>query len=136
MSNPPLVLSVAALLLAMVAILVAVFRRRSAVTMGLQTDLDLAVEQNKRLTAELAQTKDELHTALVKVTPELLANHARHGVAYAEQMGGTPEQKWRHAVDASIISDKGANGVQDWTDAQHRIAVEVAVLELNTKAGK
>ena len=102
----------------------------------LELEAKPCVEQNKRLTAELAQTKDELHTALVKVTPELLANHARHGVAYAEQMGGTPEQKWRHAVDASIISDKGANGVQDWTDAQHRIAVEVAVLELNTKAGK
>ena len=39
-------------------------------------------------------------------------------------MGGTSEQKWRHAVDASIISDKGANGVQDWDDAQHRIAIE------------
>lgn len=56
--------------------------------------------------------------------PERLASHARNGIAYAERIGGTNEQKLRHAIGASILSDKGVNGRQDWTDAQHRVAVE------------
>ena len=31
------------------------------------------------------------------------------------------------ACAASIAADRKANGKQDWSDAQHRIAVEVAV---------
>ena len=102
-------------------------RRKNHIVEGLRSELDLALEENKRLVAELAQTADDLHAARLKVTPEKLSEHARIGVAYAEQMGGTGEEKLRHALGASIIGDKGANGRQDWTDAQHRIAIEAEI---------
>jgi hypothetical protein len=125
--DPLVVATVGSSLLSVAAMVVATFRRRTAVTLALQADLDIAVEQNKRLVAELAAANDRNHALELKVTPEKLSEHARIGVAYAEQMGGTSEQKLRHALGASIISDKGANGQQDWTDAQHRIAIEAAL---------
>ena len=72
----------------------------------------------------MAACGDRCHQLELKVTPERLSEHARVGVAYAAQLGGSNEQKLRHASGASILSDKGANGRQDWTDAQHRIAIE------------
>lgn len=60
----------------------------------------------------------------VQAMPVLAVTHARNGIAYAERIGGTNEQKLKHAIGASILSDKGVNGRQDWTDAQHRVAVE------------
>lgn len=130
----PLVVAVAgSSALSLASIVVAVYRRRTVVTSQLQVELDLAVEQNKRLVAELAETKDALHAAKLKLTPEKLEEHALNGVLYAEQMGGTNEQRMRHAVEASIISDKGMNGQQDWTDAQHRIAIETVLARRKTK---
>lgn len=56
--------------------------------------------------------------------PETLAGHARVGIAYAEQLGGSAKEKLRHAAHASVLSDKGKNGRQDWTIQQHRVAIE------------
>lgn len=67
-----------------------------------------------------------------KLKSEALDAHAARAVAYAEQMGGTRAEKLRHALEASIRFDRDANGRQDWTDAQHRIAVEAAVQKLKT----
>jgi hypothetical protein len=110
--------------LALVVGAYAAFRRHNHVETGLRAQLDQALEENRRLEVELARVVDELHAAKLKLTPEKLSEHARLGVDYAQQVGGTPEAKLRHALAASIKSDKGANGVQDWTDAQHRIAIE------------
>lgn len=118
--------------LSLTALAVAVGRRRSAVTANLQAELDLAVEQNRRLVLELAQVRDELHHA--KLTSESLEVHARVGVAYANQVGGTPQQKFAHALGASILSDKGTNGVQDWPESLHRIAIEAELHRLKTRS--
>lgn len=63
--------------------------------------------------------------------PETLAGHARIGIAYAEQLGGSSRQKLLSAVGASIMSDKGKNGRQDWTEAQHRVAIEAELRKLS-----
>ena len=121
----PLYVSLASLALAAVSVGFTGARRRAPVVEGLRSELDLANEENARLVKENAALADELHAAKVKASgPEKLREHARLGVDYAEQMGGTPKQKLAHALGASIKSDRGANGMQDWTDAQHRIAVE------------
>lgn len=121
----PLIISALAVLLAAIAVGVTLSRKRNHIVEGLRSELDLALEENKRLDAERKRLEDELHAAKVKAGgPERLAEHARLGVDYAEQMGGTSRQKLAHALGASIKSDRGANGVQDWTDAQHRIAIE------------
>ena len=59
--------------------------------------------------------------------PERLEEHARIAVAYAEQLGGDGHTKLRTALAASLRLDRDANGRQDWTDAQHRIAIEAAL---------
>lgn len=57
-----------------------------------------------------------------------LTEVAVRAVAYAEQMGKTPEEKLRHAIGAAQRLDAGDNGKRDWSDAQIRIAIEA---ELN-----
>ena len=116
-----LVLSV---LLSILAVVISVFRRRSVVTMNLQAELDLAVEQNKRLTRELSDTQTALHGAKLKVSPELLQRYAAMACDYAEKLGGTGAEKRSHAVGAVARFDAEDNGQRDWTDAQARIAVE------------
>ena len=60
---------------------------------------------------------------------ERLEEHATNAVLYAEQVAGDrpPAERMITACAASIAADRKANGKQDWSDAQHRIAVEVAV---------
>lgn len=53
-----------------------------------------------------------------------LAEVAVRSVAYGEQMGGTSEEKLRHALGAARRLDEGDNGKRDWSDAQIRIAIE------------
>lgn len=121
----PLITSLVSLALAAVAVGVTISRKRNHVVEGMRAELDLALEENKRLDAERKRLEDELHGAKVKAAgPERLAEHARLGVDYAEQVGGTSRQKLAHAIGASIKSDRGANGQQDWTDTQHRLAIE------------
>lgn len=121
----PLYISLAALALAAVSVGVTLSRKRNHVVEGLRAELDLALAENARLVKESQALADELHSAKVKAAgPEKLREHARLGVEHAEQMGGTGRQKLVHALAASIQSDRGANGVQDWTDAQHRVAIE------------
>lgn len=121
----PIAISIASLALAAVAVGVTLSRKRNHVVDGLRAELDLALEENKRLDAERKRIEDELHGAKVRAAgPERLAEHARLGVDYAEQMGGDSRQKLAHALHASLTSDRGANGTQDWTEAQHRHAIE------------
>lgn len=111
----------------------AAFRRHNHIETGLRAQLDQALEENKRLDAERKRLEDELHAAKAKVTTEQLDEHAMRAVLYAEQLGGTGAQKLLHACKASIKFDLDANGLQDWTDTQHRIAVEAAVAKLKAR---
>jgi hypothetical protein len=47
-------------------------------------------------------------------------------VAYAEQVGGSAVDKLRHAQQCLMRLD-GADGRRDWSDAQHRLAIEAAL---------
>lgn len=77
--------------------------------------------------ARIAELEAQLHDARVKTSPELLARYADEAVAYAEQMGGDAKAKLRTALEACKLRDAGDNGKRDWTDAEHRIAIEAAV---------
>lgn len=125
--NLDLALSLAALAVSLVAVGAAFARRSNHVVTGLRSELDLALAENKRLVEEHQRLVAELHDARVKLSPEKLEEHARMAIAYAEQLGGTGPEKLRHALAASIRLDRDANGRQDWTDAQHRIAIEAAL---------
>lgn len=57
-----------------------------------------------------------------------LTEVAVRAVAYAEQMGGTNEEKLRHAIGAAQRLDAGDNGKRDWSDAQIRIAIEAELM--------
>lgn len=120
-------LSLAALALGAIAVGVSLSRRTNHVVEGLRSELDLALAENKRLLEENQRQAAELHDAKVKLSPEKLEEHARMAVAYAEQLGGDGPTKLRTALAASIRLDRDANGRQDWTDAQHRIAIEAAL---------
>jgi hypothetical protein len=121
-------LSLAALAVSLLAAGVSLARRKNHVVEGLRSELDLALAENKRALEENGRLVAELHDAKVKLSPEKLEEHARMAVAYAEQLGGDGPTKLRTALAASIRLDRDANGRQDWTDAQHRIAIE-AVLQ-------
>lgn len=123
----PLYVSLTSALGSAIAVGITLARRRNHVVEGLRSELDLALEENKRLAKESAQKDDELHAARVKLTAESLDAHAQRAVEYAEQMGGTNGEKLRHAMGASRRFDVEANGRQDWTDAQHRVAIEAAL---------
>ena len=127
--EPSIAIAALAVILAAIAVGVTLSRRRNHVVEGLRSELDLALAENAKLEAERKRLEDELHDAKVKAAgPEKLAEHARLGVDYAEQLAKTRDltsrQKLLHAHAASLQSDRGANGVQDWTDAQHRLAIE------------
>lgn len=116
--------SIVAIVVSLIALAVALARKHTHVTADIQAELDLAVQRNEKLTEELEQTRAELHAAVVKITPDVLASYAKQAVAYAEQMGGTNEEKLRHAIGAAQRLDAGDNGKRDWSDAQIRIAIE------------
>lgn len=54
---------------------------------------------------------------------------AAKAVAYAEQMGGTGQQKLLHAVSAFGRLDLADNGKRDFTDAEARISIEQVLKE-------
>ena len=120
-------ISIAAFAVSLVALAVALARKHTHISADLMAERDLAVAQNLRVREELEQTRAELHAAVVKISPEVLASYAKQAVAYAEQMGGTSEEKLRHALGAARRLDEGDNGKRDWSDAQIRIAIEAAV---------
>lgn len=105
----------------------AMLRKKNHVHDDLRKQLDQALAENKRLHDELVEERVRSKALEAKVTSETLDTHAARAVAYAEQLGGTGAEKLRHALGASIRADKDANGVQDWSDAQHRIAIEAAL---------
>jgi regulator of replication initiation timing len=105
----------------------AALRKKNHIETELRAQLDQALEENKRLQAEMQQTREALHVATVKVTPEVLEEYALQAVAYAEQVGGTNVEKLRHAIEAAQKLDAGDNGRRDWSDAQIRIAIEAAL---------
>ena len=108
----------------------AALRKRNHVETELRAELDQALAENKRLDAALADTQRELHAAVVKVSPEVLASYAAQAVAAAEQLGGTKAEKLRKALEAARILDAGDNGRRDWSDAQIRLAIEAEVSKL------
>jgi len=123
----PLYVSLTSALGSAIAVGVTLARRRNHVVEGLRSELDLALEENAKLVKENQTLTDANHAAKLKLTSESLDAHAQRAVAYAEQMGGTNGEKLRHAMGASRRFDVEANGQQDWSDAQHRIAIEAAV---------
>jgi hypothetical protein len=74
--------------------------------------------------------KAELNAKLAdrKAGADILASYADQAVAAAEQLGGSGPDKLQRALDALRVLDAGDNGKRDWTDAQHRIAIEAAIL--------
>lgn len=68
-----------------------------------------------------------LVVSLLKKRTLTLTEVALRSVAYAEQMGGSPEEKLRHAVHAAQRLDAGDNGKRDWSDAQIRVAIEAEI---------
>lgn len=56
--------------------------------------------------------------------PERLEEHARRAIEYARSRNAQGRELSRIAYEASVKLDRDANGKQDWTDAQHRIAVD------------
>lgn len=123
----PLYVSLTSALGSAIAVGVTLARRRNHVVEGLRSELDLALEENVKLVKENQTLTDDLHAARVKIGPEVLAAYARQAVAYAKQMGGTNEEKLRHALGAAKRLDEGDNGTRDWSDAQIRIAIEAAL---------
>lgn len=105
----------------------AAFRKHNHVEAGLRAQLDQALEENKRLDSELSEARVALHAATLKITPEVGKQYAKVAVDYAEQMGGSNEEKLRHAVGCFDRLDQGDNGKRDWTDAQARIFIEAEI---------
>lgn len=89
------------------------------------------------LEKELEGARARARAAEVKVTPELLARYADEAVAYANQVAPLQEkdlgrkltgaEKFEHAAAALRRRDTGDNGRRDWTDAEHRIAIEAVL---------
>lgn len=52
---------------------------------------------------------------------------AKAAVAYAEQMGGTSEQKKLHALGYAQIIDKADNGKRDYSDAELSVEIEATL---------
>lgn len=105
----------------------AAYRKRNHIEVELRAQLDQALEENQRLQAEGKRLSGELHAAELKLSPDLLVQYAAQAVSAAEQLGGTPGEKLRKALDAARALDAGDNGRRDWSDAQLRIAIEAEV---------
>lgn len=114
-------------LLALVLGAVGALRRRNHVEASLRSELNLVLDENKRLVIELNETREALHAASAKISPDVLMQYAKQAVAYAEQLGGTGKEKLVRAVEAAQKLDAGDNGKRDWSDAQLRIAIEAVV---------
>lgn len=117
-------LAVASFPLSLLAAGVAVFRKKNHIHDDLRKQLDEALSENKRLGEELAQSRADHHAATLKLTPEVGKQYAKVSVDYGEQIGGTSEEKLRHALGCFDRLDSGDNGKRDWTDAQARIFIE------------
>lgn len=125
--DPLVIASLITSCIALGGAVVAFTRKENHIHDDLRKQLDEALEENVRLIAENKAQADALHHAKTRATSESLDEHAKRAVAYAEQLGGTGKQKLAHALGASIKFDRDSNGQQDWTDAQHRIAIEAAL---------
>lgn len=128
--------AVGAVVVSGAALVTSLMRRQSQLARNLYAELDLANERIQRLEAELAEALDKLHRAEVKVSPELLSKYADEAVAYAEQVlpaDADNRTKLKTAIEACIRKDAGDNNRRDWSDAEHRIAIEAAVARRKAK---
>lgn len=89
--------------------------------------LAFARKEIEALNAKLSEALEAARLADRKAGADVLAAYADQAVAAAEQFGGTGPEKLRKALDALRALDAGDNGRRDWTDAQHRIAIEAAI---------
>lgn len=126
MSHIEIVLS-AVSLLSLVLGAFGALRRKNHVERSLRSEIELVLDENKRLTEELNETRGALHAATVKINPEILAHYAQQAVDYSEKLGGTGKEKLARAVEAAQKLDAGDNGKRDWSDAQIRIAIEAVL---------
>lgn len=74
--------------------------------------------------AALCLAAASLAVNLLKRRKPSLAAAVQRAVAYAEQVGKTPDEKMRHACHAVIREDLGDNGKRDWPDVRIRQEVE------------
>lgn len=58
--------------------------------------------------------------------PECLARVCSMAVGYAEKIGGSAEEKRRHAIEAARALDM-KDGKKDFTDSELRIGIEAAL---------
>lgn len=119
----PIVASALAVGLSVASIL----RKKNHVHDDLRKQLDEALAENVRLNEELTQSRVAHHAAALKLTPEVAKQYAKVAVDYAKQIGGTGEEKLRHALGCFDRLDAGDNGKRDWTDAQARIFIEAEI---------
>lgn len=122
--NPIEIASIAASLLALGLSVGAMLRKKNHVHDDLRKQLDEALAENERMARENARLADELHQVRLKVTPEVAQQFAKLAVDYAEQLGGTSEEKLRHAYSCFVKLDEGDNGQRDWSDKDIRIFIE------------
>ncbi len=128
-----LAISLVSLGIAVAALASSLLWRRSHVIHALRAELEQALIENRRWAEERHQLQEQLKAAKARVTSETLDAHATRAVAYAESVGGSGADKLRHALSASKKFDVDANGTQDWSDSQHRIAIEAAVARLHAR---
>jgi len=124
----PLYVSLTSALGSAIAVGITLARRRNHLVEGMRAELDLALEENKRLVAERAARDDELHAAKVKAS-DTLQRIATDAVAATEQSHRhlPGRLKKRAALTFAQKLDAGDNGQRDFSDAELSIAIEAAV---------
>jgi hypothetical protein len=72
-----------------------------------------------------------LVVTLAKAKPSRRArkreHYAQQAVAYAKQIGGSHEDKLRHAVESFRQLDMADNGKRDFSDGEIRLAIEAVL---------
>ena len=101
-----------------------ILRKKNHIHDDLRKQLDEALAENERLLKENAKLVDDLQSARAKVTTDTAKQFAKLAVDYAEQLGGTSEEKLRHAWSCFVQLDEGDNGQRDWSDKDVRIFIE------------
>lgn len=128
-----IVISAVAAVASAAALLVSVFRKPAPVIVpslhgsDLQKRLDAALMEIDTLRAQLSEAVASSRLSDRKMGAEVLAAYADQAVASAKQFGGSNDDKLKMALDALRVLDAGDNGQRDWSDAQHRIAIEAAI---------
>jgi hypothetical protein len=113
--------------LAVVLLRKSVFAEKAPLYAEITDENNALRDRIKALESSLSVIEEQHRALRAKLNTENLDEHAVRAVSYAEQLGGSDEEKLRHALGACKQFDKDANGLQDWTDAQHRIAIEAAL---------